>query len=576
MALVGIWRLASEGGPNLKTRPLPSGANSLRHQQLSGLNYQDEGAHGAGLRIFSGDAEQGGHPDGDNCPLADGSVEESPESDKPTTGTASLVERARSAVVWNTGFNIFRDVLQFAQMVFLTRLLDHAAYGMFAFSTSVVGIIAVFSATPFVSHALQVKSEAETHFQDHFTAGAVIQFVMFTIANLAAFVISQIPSYASAAPLVHVLSLTFLLEWPCEIRRVMIQRRFDFKSLRLLQSVGLIASTVTSILMAYAGMGAFALVVPGLLVTLPFTWDLLLQQKWRPLWSFSWSNYSPAFRFGLTRVGSGVTRTGSVLVETFVLTAMIGFGSLGVFNRAVGLANIVCMKTSAQLMAAVYPMLTRLETSSGAAQRAGNLIVRLIIWLMLPAATVLSILAEPVVHTVYGVEWHSVTPLLKWTLALSVATALVHVNYQLLLARNHSRICLACDLFSFLGSVAGLTFAIPFGVIAYLITQVTVNLLSLLLLVYFLLQAGALSGWGLCQALGPASLSSCLAAAISHQCVGPTQEFQKAILWGGCFSVVYAVSIRALFPGALYELIRLLPRSAQVSRLLMLPQKLLT
>ena len=41
----------------------------------------------------------------------------------------NLSSKAKSAALWNLGFNLFRDVLQFAQMLILARLLDEAAYG---------------------------------------------------------------------------------------------------------------------------------------------------------------------------------------------------------------------------------------------------------------------------------------------------------------------------------------------------------------------------------------------------------------------------------------------------------------
>ncbi len=153
-------------------------------------------------------------------------------------------------MVWNAGFNLFRDALQFLQMLILARLLDESAYGQFAFSTSVIGFIAVFSANPFLSYTLQVQRDEETHYQDHFTAAGVLQFSMFLVANLVGLMLARIPAYAAAAPLVHVLSLTFLLEWACELRRKMIERQFDFRTLRLLHAVGLSLATLTAIVMA--------------------------------------------------------------------------------------------------------------------------------------------------------------------------------------------------------------------------------------------------------------------------------------------------------------------------------------
>ncbi|MES2922365.1 MAG: hypothetical protein V4819_12505, partial [Verrucomicrobiota bacterium] len=53
---------------------------------------------------------------------------------------------ARSALVWNTLFNLFRDVLQFAAMLAMVRMVSKDSYGEFGTLTSFIGLITVFSA----------------------------------------------------------------------------------------------------------------------------------------------------------------------------------------------------------------------------------------------------------------------------------------------------------------------------------------------------------------------------------------------------------------------------------------------
>ena len=145
----------------------------------------------------------------------------------------NLGQKARSAVLWNTGFNLFRDLLQFGTMLVLVRLLEPAAYGQFGLVTSVIGFISIFSFNNFIAHTLQVRDEADVHYQDHFTAGAVMAGTMFLVTNLVAFALRWFESYAPVAMLVHVMSVTLLLEWPCELRRKMLERQFDWRRMQI-------------------------------------------------------------------------------------------------------------------------------------------------------------------------------------------------------------------------------------------------------------------------------------------------------------------------------------------------------
>ena len=118
------------------------------------------------------------------------------------TMSASLGDRARSAVLWNTGFNLFRQGLQFAVMLVLVRLLDPAAYGQLALTTSIIGFVALLSFNNFLAHSLQPRSDAEVDFQLHFTAGFAFQITAFVVGNLVALIVRAVPAYAETAPLI--------------------------------------------------------------------------------------------------------------------------------------------------------------------------------------------------------------------------------------------------------------------------------------------------------------------------------------------------------------------------------------
>src|SRR5689334_22681353 len=101
----------------------------------------------------------------------------------PQTETGTLAERARAGVLWITGLNVFRDVLQFSVMLILVRLLEPRIYGQFNMVSSVTGFFIVLSFRPFIEQTLQVRPNEAVDYQTHFTAGRTIQPVIFPIVN---------------------------------------------------------------------------------------------------------------------------------------------------------------------------------------------------------------------------------------------------------------------------------------------------------------------------------------------------------------------------------------------------------
>jgi O-antigen/teichoic acid export membrane protein len=473
------------------------------------------------------------------------------------------------------GFNLLRDVLQFMQMVVLARLLPTDAYGLFAYSTSVIGLIAVFAAPAFLSYTLQEKSDSNVNYQLHFTAAVAIQLIVFFAANVAALVLYSLPQYAPAGSFVQILSLTFLLDAACELRRKMIERNMDFRTLRLLHALGLTLATIASISMGALGCGAYSLVVPTLLVTFPFIYDLFVRERWRPTWEFSWREYRPAFLFGSTRIGAGALSQGRVMIESTVLTAILGFATLGVFNRAVGLATLVCTKISSQLLYAIYPMLTRLDVKSGQASRVGNVLIAIVAWIVIPAGVAVTWCATPAILTVYGGQWKGVIPLLGWTIGLAMLSAFSNVSYQLLLARNYARICLVSDCVWLVGTCVSLWMFLPMGTIHYLASQAFVQLVLLIALCVVLIRVESISYQGLFDAFVPPILCVVVATATASFMAGqsfclPLSPFD-AIVWGILFALVYSLGIRFLFARLTSNLLRYLPGQSRLRRILLLP-----
>jgi len=503
-------------------------------------------------------------------PVSNESIEAPLPAGEPET--PNLAAKAQSAVIWNTGFNLFRDLLQFVVMLVLVRLLDASAYGQFSLVTSIVGFLSIFAFNNFIAYTLQVQTESETHYQEHFTAGAALQLGMFGIANLVALILRLLPAYAGVAPLLHVLSFTFVLEWPCELRRKMLERAFDWRRLRLIHAIGLVLNAALAIGLALAGAGVYALVIPGLAVTLPFIYDLFVTERWRPTFAWSWEKYLPAWQFGLTRIGSGLTVYGKQLLEAAVLAAALGFGSLGFLTRAIGLAQIFCQKFATQLMYAIYPILTRATGAAGG--RVGILILQLVSWAVVPIAICFGVIAGPLVQMVYGPKWMPVVPLLPWAMAWGVGASLTHAAYMLLLSRQQARRCFMADVAFLVGTGIALVIALPFGTRIYLIASACVQFAVLALVLHWLSQINVITRKTLFWAIVPAMASSAIAGGVAFAVLGLIRRDPDTIilagLWGTVFALFYLTVLRLLFQRQLEDLVRYFPARAFISRVLFL------
>lgn len=482
--------------------------------------------------------------------------------------------KARVAIAWNAGFSLFRDLLQFAVTVMLVRLLTPESYGQFGLVTTIIGFLNVLSLENFIAHTLQVRRDEDVHYQEHFTAGAVIQCGLCVLTNVVAVALRWLEAYAAIAPLVHVMSVAFVLDWPSGLRIKMLERALNWKRLRLLHAIGLLIASGLAIIMAASGAGVYALLVPGLVKRLVFIGDLFVAHRWRPRWAWSAKTYRPAWRFGLARMSSGSLVTGRKLLESGLFVHFIGFAGFGLYGRAMGLAYMLCYKFAYLFMQAIYPVLTKIESGTSAYDRASGLALRSVTWTVIPVGVLSAVLAEPIVHMLYGDQWTAVIPLLPWAIVARAAGAIVHVAYMLLLANQQHTCCMMTDLWMLLSTALTLIWLLPKGIGVYLIGSAMIQIIALILIASWLYDN---------RTVAVATVSSAimrpLAAALGAFgcCEGvrlwmgvEVQHFWLACAYGIGFSAVYVGLLRLLFASQLGELIRYLPGGHRLNRMLAL------
>jgi O-antigen/teichoic acid export membrane protein len=474
------------------------------------------------------------------------------------TAPAPLALKARSGVLWVTALNVFRDLFQFATMLVLVRLLAPKAYGEFSLISSVMVFFTVFSFRSFLEHTLQLRPDEPVDYQSHFTAGAFMQLGMCALVNLAAAVLRYLPKYAEIAPVLHVASIFFILDWASELRVKMLERALDWQRLRTLQAAGIAANSLLAILLAKLGFGVYALVFPGWMATLPFICDLFFRSRWRPEWSWNRARYRAAWSYGWTRIMAGMLTTARPVIEGAVVVQFTGFAQLGIMSRAVGLSVFCCQKFPGVLSMTLYPVLTRMARKSDAFERANSLVLRLVGWIAIPCAILFSLVAHPLVRLVYGSKWDAAIPLLPYALAGGTAGALYQATTMLMLADVQHRGCAVAEFLTLASLVVCLFAVLPHGIAPYLGSVALVQSIVLAWMLRSLTRTAALARRAIVRGvLAPlaAAAAAWLACALAPPAASPLSVAGVCVLFG----VTYGLAMRILCPREFRELLAYIP-----------------
>jgi O-antigen/teichoic acid export membrane protein len=488
---------------------------------------------------------------------------------------SSLGSKAKSSVLWNTGFNLFRDVLQFLVMIILVRMIVPSSYGEFALVTSIIGFIHVFSFNTFIQHVLQVRDDSKVNYQYHFTFGFFLQIFMFIFTNLIAFLMEFFHFYDTVAVYLHVLSIVFFLELFSEIRRMELQRELDWKRMRILHGIGLLIGSALAIGLAYAGAGIYALIIPGFMSNVPFIYEMLIIQKWRPTWEWKLSEYKKTINFSKKRIISGLMTTGKPLIENSLFVAILGYAQLGFYNRAIGLATLLVNKFALQLTFSIYPILTKVEPYTDQFRRIGGLIILFVVWIIVPIAYVVFTMSSELVLILYGDKWLEVIPYLAPAAIIMALNAINHVLYSLLLSSHQEKLCTYYDSSMLIGTVLLLLLVLPNGVLGYLHAQVLLLFGATLFLISVSIYLKVLEVKSVYFAIFPPLLALAFSGIFLENVVSLEMEaldskIIRLILYSLLFSILYLGVLRVFFSKSLYTIVSYLPGKTVLFKILML------
>lgn len=494
--------------------------------------------------------------------------------------SAALPLEARAVItrgiVWNSAFQVFLVGINFVSMIVLVRVLSPKEYGRAAAVSGVLALINCFNCSACISQAIQLPGDAKPDWGAHWRAGMWIQLGLCLLCNVVAAVAWFLPAYQPIAPVLAVASIGLLIDVPSQVGGLRLRRAMDFRTLRLVHAAATLVTVVSSIVLAVAGAGAYALIISSnVLHGIPFGLYLLMGEKWRPperWWRWpDWAAYRVPLQFGAQQSGSAVLAAGRGLLESLVIPPLLGYEALGLLNRAQVLFTTTAGRATSLVIETVYPMLPRSAADPVQFARHATIFVQTMLLISIPGAIFVGIEGPLLSRLLYGGKWVAADPLI-WPgtiFAWGVATVLVFM--AVLQAQNRLRV-------AFISSVITASLCLPAmmvaaagaGLIAYAWALAAGQAVATIVVMKF--GAKNLETNWLDRAVVPPVVSTTAAAAcvifLLHRGVSGIPLVAAFVLAAIVFGLVFLSVLRILFPEQLREVLLRVPGGMWLRRLL--------
>lgn len=320
--------------------------------------------------------------------------------------TGSLRTSAVSGGRWGTFESIALQALSVATTAVLTRILEPTAFGIVAFVFVVTNLMARFSDVGFGASVVAAQDTEENALSTVFWAGMALSgLAAIAMAGLAP-VLASIGNQEEAAGLLAVGALGFIASGPNGVPRAILLRDLRFRTNSLISVGSHAAYSLIAVGLAwFFQLGATAVIVAHVSKLALATVATLAASRWFPAFRFEKEILKSRLKFNLGYAGSKGFEYAVKNLDYWLVSAVSGAATLGVYYVAYVAPDIVRQRMSSILHRVMFPILSSISDDR---TRQSNALVGAIRFLTLaaaPALVGLAVVAPIAVPVAFGGQW---------------------------------------------------------------------------------------------------------------------------------------------------------------------------
>lgn len=347
----------------------------------------------------------------------------------PSDVAPHRIERfLKRGAVWTLGAQLAVQVVRFAGVILLARLLTPDAYGVAALAVTIASFSGILGDVGYGMALIQAESATQRWASTAFWCALGAGTVGWAIVALGAYPASLALDEPEVAGLAIASGATLFLVGAGAASNALLTRSMRFGTIQGATLVAWVLATASAVAAAMLGAGAWALVLQQLVLAAVTTVWIVLAGHWRPSLEFSPSAFRWLSKFALPVSGTAVFGILQLLVTVLLVGHLAGVEQLGNWNFAMALVMVPASLIAYPLTKVVYGAFARLRDTP---ERVASLWLKAITMLaavVLPTLFGLVALAPDLVPLAFGDQWTGAVAVIQLLTIFMMARALQTCN----------------------------------------------------------------------------------------------------------------------------------------------------
>lgn len=326
---------------------------------------------------------------------------------------ASLKHKTVSGVKWEVVSKVSQKVISVASFAILARILEPAAFGLFALAFVAIdglNLVRSFGLDSALIHRKESIEEAsDTTFFLILASGTLI----FLACQVAAPLFAHFFRNPEVTQVIRALGFIFLLNSVWKVPSTLLSKQMEYRKIAVVSLCGAVANCGLAILFALVSPTVWSLVWAYVIKQVVITVVSWKMSGYRLRGRFSFKIAKELLHFGKFMLGLSFLWYVAANLDNIVIGKMLGTVMLGYFAIANNVANFINTHFTSLVGGVMFPAYSRIQDDPEALERAYFKTVKFVSMLSIPFSIGLIFLADEFVFTLYGAKWAPVIPLVQ-------------------------------------------------------------------------------------------------------------------------------------------------------------------
>ena len=397
----------------------------------------------------------------------------------------SLKNKTIKGVGWSAIDNVAQYGVSFVVSIILARLLSPDDYGL-------IGIVFIFTVicntllySGFGNALIREKDATDDDYNTVFWVNMVFSVLLYTLIYFCSPFIAFFFHRDELVALTRVSSVGIIVGALALVHQTILTKQIDFKSQTKITFVASVCSGLVGIIMAFIGLGVWALVTQGLVNTMIHTLFLWIYKKWYPRFLFSMNSFRSLFGFGWKLMVSGLLDSIWKQLYQVVVGKFYSPASLGQYSRASHFSDLFSSNLTVVIQRVTYPVLSDMQGDTERMVAAYRKIIKSSVFISSISMFSLGAVSEPLLYCLIGPKWHEAAVYLPLICICSSTYPLHAINLNMLQVQGRSDLFLGLEIVKKIIGVGPLIVGALVGILPMLYTNMVTTIIAFFLNSYY-------------------------------------------------------------------------------------------